>query len=140
MSPIEPLKCAFCGKTEDEVAILIKGKDACICADCVLVWTATPPNYIGFRYDGALQSIHHIVNTTVTKDLAEIAAPGVLPSLPVADPHFIYELGPAIRPSASVPNGARITRSIRVWAAIDALLTSSSISDARKNTRARWPQ
>lgn len=28
-------KCAFCGKTKDEVYILFNGNDACICNDCV---------------------------------------------------------------------------------------------------------
>ena len=33
------MRCAFCGKTEAEVKLLIAGIDACICGDCVeLCW------------------------------------------------------------------------------------------------------
>ena len=32
-------------------------------------WPKEPPNYIAFRYNGKLQSIHHIESYTVTKSL-----------------------------------------------------------------------
>jgi hypothetical protein len=99
-------------------------------------WPTVPPNYIGFRYDGELKSIHHIEVAVVTKDLAD-TVPGKLAACPQADPHFIYTLGPAIRPSPRPPNGPNVTRSMRRWAALDTLLTAKTISDAIAETRAR---
>lgn len=99
-------------------------------------WPVTPPNYIGFRYDGQLRSIHHIEAATVIFDLAEVA-PGILASHRVAKPHFLYELGPAIIPPHKIPAGNRIRRSARAWAALDLLLTSSSLSEAASATKRR---
>ena len=96
----------------------------------------TPPNYIAFRYSGALKAIHHIDEAVMTKDLSDIA-PGILPPFPVADPHFLYSLGPAIHPHRRVPAGPKVLRSNRVWAALDLLLTSSSITEAMLESKKR---
>jgi hypothetical protein len=101
-------------------------------------WPTSPPNYIAFRYDGELKSIHHVDDATVTNDLAD-TAPGKLPSYPVTQPHFLYRLGPAIRPPNRVPSGAAIKWSTRVWVALDLLLTSPTISDALVATKKRVP-
>ena len=102
-------------------------------------WPVTPPNYIGFRYGGVLMAIHHVDEATVTKDLADVA-PGRLPSLPVSHPHFLYSLGPAIHPARRVPAGPRVLRSNRIWAALDLLMTSSSITQAMIETKNRREQ
>src|ERR1039458_588577 len=65
-------------------------------------WPSEPPNYIGFRYGGVLQSIHHIENAQVIKNFH--------PSFPEyhnkeKEPYFLYKLGPAIRPSHEVKTG-----------------------------------
>lgn len=99
-------------------------------------WPATPPNYLGVRYAGRLQAIYHVESATVTTNLADVN-PAVLPPFPVSDPHFLYVLGPAIKPPAPVLNGKKIQRSLRVWAAIDLLLTSPTIMAARDATKAR---
>jgi len=99
-------------------------------------WPVTPPNYIAFRYSGALKAIHHIDEAVMTKDLSDIA-PGILPPFPVADPHFLYSLGPAIHPHRRVPAGPKVLRSNRVWAALDLLLTSSSITEAMLESKKR---
>jgi hypothetical protein len=99
-------------------------------------WPVTPPNYIAFRYDGELKAIHHIDKAVITKDLAEVA-PGVLPTCPVNQPHFLYSLGPAIRPHHRVPAGPKVLRSNRVVAALDLLLTASTISEALVETKKR---
>jgi hypothetical protein len=99
-------------------------------------WPVNPPNYIAFRYGGVLKAIHHIDEAVVTKDLADVA-PGKLPPCPVAHPHFLYSLGPAIHPNCRVPAGGKVLRSNRVWAALDLLLTASSITEAMLESKKR---
>ena len=91
-------------------------------------WPKEPPNYIAFRYDGRLQSIHHIESYTVSKNLHN-----EFPEMPDEvweTEHFVYTLGPAIIPSKTVKTGGSIVRSNRVWAMLDTLLTSDTISEA----------
>lgn len=95
-----------------------------------------PPNYMGFRYNGKLQSIHHVDSFTVVADPV-VAVPdceGVGPHQ--GTPHYVYQLGPAIAPQRPVRSGAGI-QSRRVWAAIDLLLTSETVLEADEKTRAR---
>lgn len=93
-----------------------------------------PPNYIAFRYDGRLQTIHHVDSfsvLTAPKTAFPAATTDVVP------PHYLLELGPAIRPSQPVPTGPGIPRANRVWCMLDLLLTSASITEARKETKRR---
>lgn len=97
-------------------------------------WPAEPPNYIAFRYGGKLQSIHHIDKYEVFTD------PSIhFKTIPKGtwEPHYLYYLGPAIRPSHEVKAGKKIIRSMRVWAMLDLLLTSQTIQDARDKSDAR---
>ena len=96
-------------------------------------WPVNPPNYIAFRWDGRLQSIHHV-------DRYEVIT-SWLPHFPdaqegVIDPLFLYTLGPAILPPKIVPTGG-LYMSARVYAHLDLLLTSATISDARNATQER---
>ena len=97
-------------------------------------WPKEPPNYMGFRYHGQLQSIHHVddwvVVTNIHNNMPELD-PGEW-----EQPHFLYTLGPAIRPESDVKTG-RIFRNGRVWAMLDLLLTCDTISDARDRTQER---
>ena len=96
-------------------------------------WPKVPPNYIAFRYNGQLQSIHHVDDYVIASDMSEL-----LPVPPTPwEPHFLLTLGPAIRPPHHTPTGPRIRRSARVWADIDLLLTSPSISEAHTLTLQR---
>lgn len=96
-------------------------------------WPA-PPNYIGFRYSGQLQSIHHVAAVDIFSDPQSL-----FPEVPAQrwDPHYILTLGPPLRPAGRVPNGPRIQMSNRVWCFLDTLLTSASISDALTETERR---
>lgn len=97
-------------------------------------WPVLPPNYIGFRYRGALQSVHHIDAYEVVANLAERN-----PMWPVTDTdHFVYTLGPAMRPARPIRTG-NIYRNGRVWCAIDTLISGAceTISDARDQTARR---
>lgn len=94
----------------------------------------SPPNYIAFRYDGKLQSIHHVDGYdlfTNPKDVFEQAESTQVP------PHYCLRLGPGMRPAKEVKNGPRIRMSMRVWCMIDTLLTSETITDAMLETKRR---
>ena len=59
-------------------------------------WPIDPPNYMAFRYDGKLQSIHHVESYTVIEDYN-----GAFPigkAAPCGVPHFLYKLGLPINP------------------------------------------
>lgn len=97
-------------------------------------WPKEPPNYIAFRYYGQLQAIHHIDGYTVTRNLHD-----EIPEMPdeVCDNnHYVYKLGPAIKPVKTVKTG-KIFRNGRVWVMLDTLLICDTISDARDLTQSR---
>lgn len=97
-------------------------------------WPKEPPNYIAFRYGGQLQAIHHIEDYVVTKNLHnEIEE---MPNVECNCNHFVYILGPAIKPSKVVKTG-NIYASGRVWAMLDTLLTCNTIDEARNISKAR---
>jgi len=97
-------------------------------------WPVQPPNYIGFRYDGKLQSVHHIDSFEVVEDLSTYNPQWLKTDFD----HFVYKLGPAMRPSRDIRTG-KIYMNGRVWCAIDTLLSGafSTISDARDETKRR---
>ncbi len=94
-------------------------------------WPKEPPNYIAFRYHGKLQSIHHIDEYKVTQNLKEY-----LIKHKKSD-HFLYTLGPAIKPIKEIKTGNKINRAQRVWCMLDTLLTSKTISEARDISKKR---
>jgi hypothetical protein len=97
-------------------------------------WPVQPPNYIGFRYGGRLQSVHHIDGFEVVENLAKYNRKW----LETDADHFVYRLGPPMRPAKEVKTG-NIFRNGRVWCAIDTLLSGAfdTISDARDETQRR---
>jgi hypothetical protein len=106
-------------------------------------WPGQPVNYLGFRYHGQLQSIRFVEDYMVAPDglavHSEIAQidPRRWDRSPIVTkrPHFIYRLGPPVRPKSEVRSGN--IRANRMWAAIDLLLTSETVLDAVKRTKAR---
>jgi hypothetical protein len=98
-------------------------------------WPDPPPNYLAFRYDGRLQSIHHVksyVTFTRPSELFLEAPKSVEWPL-----HYCVNLGPAIKPPQEVLNGPRIKRNNRVYCMLDTLLTNKTISDALTETERR---
>jgi hypothetical protein len=93
-----------------------------------------PPNYMGFRYRGKLQSIRRVKSYAIVNNPRQAVA-----DWPDLDwgPHYVLTLGPAIVPSREVKAGPRVIRSNRCWCMIDALLTSATISDALTETEKR---
>ena len=99
-------------------------------------WPSDPPNYIGLRYDGKLQTIHYVESYDVFTDphdhIKEIASDNW-------GSYFLYHLGPAIRPTHDVRTG-KIFKNGRVWCMLDTLLTSRTISEARDISKKRMRQ
>jgi hypothetical protein len=93
-----------------------------------------PPTYIGFRYDGQLQSIHFVKGVRMIRNYRE--AWSELPDREEDYDLALYRLGPPIKPSKPVKTGTMF-RASPAWAAIDLLLTCKTISDARDETRRR---
>ena len=97
-------------------------------------WPVQPPNYIGFRYGGRLQSVHHIDSFEIVQNLATHNPLW----LETDSDHFVYRLGPALRPAREIRTG-NIFRNGRVWCTIDTLLSGAfaTIADARDETDRR---
>lgn len=99
-------------------------------------WPA-PPNYLGFRYHGCLQSVHHVQDSEVVQDIRKRKEFSITEQAEDWGPHYLLTLGPAIIPPRKIRTGSRIHRSNRVWCMLDSLLTSETISDALSETQRR---
>lgn len=93
-----------------------------------------PPNYIAFRYDARLQSIHHVEGHEIFTNPREVFPAAEDVAVP---PNYCLKLGAPIKPAREVRNGPKILRSMRVWCEIDTLLTSETISAAHAETKRR---
>lgn len=101
-------------------------------------WLKEPPNYIGFRYAGRVQSVHRVTGFQIVQNVADIDPTWC----DTVGPHFLYTLGPAMRPGAELRAGGpkdKIKRSARVWCAIDTLLDGQykQLHQARDETSRR---
>lgn len=97
-------------------------------------WPVIPPAYIGFRYQGKFRSVHFIESVQVSDHLHEVD-----PRWPHTDaPHFVYTLGPPMRPVEPLPLG-KIHYNMRNWVALDLLLSgkASDYKEAIALTKAR---
>lgn len=102
-------------------------------------WPTTPPNYLGFRYKGQLQSIHHVDGYEIVEYLPDRFPefdPRYYRPSKTGNPHIVYRLGAPIRPPRIVRNGG-IFATGRLWAALDLLLTSGTIKQAVDLTKKR---
>lgn len=96
-------------------------------------WVKEPPNYIAFRYDGKLQSIHHIENYEIVTNMSKVFPEAIDEEW---NPTFLYHLGPAFAPSKEVKTG-NIYPSGRVWCMLDTLFVCNTIYEARDLTKLR---
>jgi hypothetical protein len=98
------------------------------------VWSKEPPNYLGFRWDGKLQSIHHIESCETVDTLG-----GHIPLRYrenwMEKEHRLWWLGPPIKPQHVVKTTG--LRDRRVLAALDLLLTCHDVTKAREKTQKR---
>ncbi|GMK39104.1 hypothetical protein PCCS19_21580 [Paenibacillus sp. CCS19] len=96
-------------------------------------WVKEPPNYIAFRYDGKLQSIHHIEGYEVVTNMSKVFSEAKDEEW---EPSFVYHLGAPFSPSNEIKTG-NIYPNGRVWCMLDTLFTCSTISEARDLTKSR---
>ena len=96
-------------------------------------WPDEPPNYLAFRYDGHVKSIHHVEGYEVVDDLAPFFSEQPSEEW---DPHVLYELGPPICPVKPMRVGTQL-RAARRWCFIDTLLTSDTLVEALEATGER---
>jgi hypothetical protein len=94
-----------------------------------------PPNYLGFRYDGKLQSIHHVKKFEIVNNLH-----GHIPRVRhrgkwMDEPHYLCKLGPPIVPFKKVKTTG--LWNTRTWAALDLLLTCRTVLEAVDKTDQR---
>jgi len=97
-------------------------------------WPKEAPNYIAFRYNGCLQSIHHIEDFEVIKNFHPHFKEH--PDRVEKDLYFLYSLGPAIKPAQEIKTG-RVYANGRKWAMLDLLLTSKTIAQACERSKKR---
>ena len=97
-------------------------------------WPKEPPNYIGFRYQGKLLSIHHIDSFEIIENLN--TANKNWP-ITIAD-HFVYSLSPPIKPVVEIKSG-KVFGPGHDWCAIDTLLSGAykTVCEARDETKKR---
>jgi hypothetical protein len=97
-------------------------------------WPIQPPNYIGFRYRGILQSVHHIDSFEILEDVSTRNPLWVRTD----SDHFVYRLGPPMRPARQMRTG-NLYMNQRVKCAIDTLLSGAfdTIRAARDETDRR---
>jgi hypothetical protein len=96
-------------------------------------WPKVPPNYIAFRYDGILQTIHHVERYEVVSDMHDY-----LPEIKkgkVRD-HYLLYLGPGFEPRKELPMG-KLWSNGRIWCMLDTLFTASTIKEAGKISNKR---
>lgn len=86
-------------------------------------WPLIPPAYIGFRYLSEFKSVHFIERVDTVDNLQEID-----PTWPATTTaHFVYTLGPAMRPATPLPLG-NIYYTARHWVALDLLISGKAAS------------
>lgn len=95
-------------------------------------WPTSPPNYLGFRYDGQLQSVRHVEGAELVAALGERN-----PRWDGWTDHMLYRLGPPMRPAVPLRSG--MTYANRVYCAIDLLLSGAcaTIKQAQEETGRR---
>lgn len=96
-------------------------------------WPQIAPNYMGFRFDGKLQHIHHVEKYEVVDDvhkyIPEIKK-GKLKNF------FLLWLGEPFEPRKELPNG-NIWSNGRLWCMLDTLFTSKTVKQACEISKKR---
>jgi hypothetical protein len=95
-------------------------------------WPTSPPNYLGFRYRGELQSVRHVEEAELVPELGERN-----PRWGAWSDHMLYRLGPPMRPAMPLRSGMSYAN--RVYCAIDLLLSGAceTIKQAQEETARR---
>jgi hypothetical protein len=97
-------------------------------------WPTEPPNFLAFRWSGAVQQIHRVKHAEVLPALLE-RWPNLRRSPGTMRPTVVYDLGPRLPPLEPIPNGAPY-RAARLWVLLDQLQTADTLKAALAGTRA----
>ena len=102
-------------------------------------YPSEPADYLGFRYDGRLQSIHRVLNTQVVDDLREelrdLTGDEFLRSVLGYGPYFLFRLGPTLGPDREIRSGP--IWNTRSYVYLDLLLDCATIETAMEATKKR---
>jgi hypothetical protein len=90
-----------------------------------------PPTYVGFRFDGRLQSIHYVEKSQPFTRIRELYPKATFDW----GPGVLLKLGPPFQPASEVRSGK--LRDRRVWADVDLLFTCATVEQADQLTRER---
>lgn len=95
-------------------------------------WPTTPPNYLGFRYNGQLQSVRHVESSRYVSALGDVDD-----RWSEWKDHMLYRLGPPMKPASVLRSGMSYAN--RVYCALDLLLSGAceTIREAQLQTAAR---
>ncbi|MDA8000782.1 MAG: hypothetical protein MPK06_01860 [Alphaproteobacteria bacterium] len=99
-------------------------------------WPSFPPAYIGFRYDGKLQSVRLVKKVVVVNDISKLNSRWNQTSAP----HFVYTLGSPMKPTKAIRSTKEIfPRGGKVYCEIDTLLSGEfkTIKEAWEETKRR---
>ncbi|MBS9535886.1 hypothetical protein KIH27_20075 [Mycobacterium sp. M1] len=97
-------------------------------------WTTEPPNFLAFRWSGAVQRIYRVKHAEVVPSLLQ-RWPKLKKSPRTERPHVVYDLGAQLPPFEPIPNGAPY-RANRLWVLLDQLQTADTLKAAHDATRA----
>lgn len=96
-------------------------------------WPTEPPNFMAFRWQGAVQRIHRVTKADVLPSLLD-RWPDIPATAESVRPHAVYDLGPQLPPHTPIPSGASY-RASRLWVLLDQLQTSTTLAAALASTR-----
>jgi len=66
-------------------------------------WPSQPPNYVAFRYRGRVRSVHRVESYEIFPDVSKKNRLWISTD----SDHFVYKLGPAMRPRGAARGHAR---------------------------------
>lgn len=90
-------------------------------------WPTEAPNFMAFRWDGAVQRTHRVQHSEVVPKLSDYW-PEITDEA-ASHPYAVYRLGPRLPPHEPIPNGAPY-RAARLWVLLDQLQTAGSLAAA----------
>lgn len=96
-------------------------------------WPTEAPNFMAFRWAGAVQRIHRVIEHEVVPQLSDRWPE--LTDKAASRPHAVYRLGPRLPPHEPIPNGAPY-RASRLWVLLDQLQTAPTLKAALAGSRA----
>ena len=97
-------------------------------------WPTEPPNFLAFRWQGAVHRIHRVIEADVVPSLVD-RWPDIPASGDTSRPHAVYRLGPRLPPFEPIPSGAQY-RASRLWVLLDQLQTAPTLADAFARSKA----